>query len=81
VEIGEAGPLKSLERPYRKAKGKGKAREWESVHVEPEEGEMALLDKQWEVRQKLLADWILKKRMKIEVLFQEVATLEELMGQ
>jgi hypothetical protein len=64
----------------RSTKGKGKAAEDEAVRNDVSEGEaVGLSDEQWAVRQRFLADWILKKRLEIEALFREVATLEGMM--
>jgi hypothetical protein len=60
-------------------KGKGKATE-EVARNEVSDGEaVGLSDDQWAVRQRFLADRILQKRLEIEALFREVATLEGMM--
>jgi hypothetical protein len=70
------------ERPKRSTKGKGKATEDESAPARvDEDGVMGLSDEQWGVRQRFLADRVLRKRLEIEALFCEVATLEGMMGE
>ena len=76
--VAEAGPSSMAERPRRSTKGKGKATEEEWV-ANGEDEAVGLSDEQWAVRQRFLADRILKKRLEIEALFREVATLEGMM--
>jgi hypothetical protein len=76
--VAEAGPSNMVERPRWSMKGKGKVIEEEWVANREDEA-IGLSDEQWGVRQHFLADWVLKKRLKIEALFQEIVTLEGMM--
>jgi hypothetical protein len=80
-ETVEAGPSRLSDRPTRSSKGKGNAAEYLETG-EVEEGEMfGLSDERWGIRQRHLADRIFQKRLEIEVLFREIATIEAMMAE
>jgi hypothetical protein len=80
-EVAEAGPSKVSERPAKSSKGKEKAVNFLEMGEVEEAESVGLSDEQWSVHQRFLADRILQKRLEIEALFREVATLEGMMGE
>jgi hypothetical protein len=78
-EVIEAGPSKVSERPVKSSKGKEKAVNFLETGELEETESVGLSDEHWSVRQRFLANCILQKRLEIEALFREVATLEAMM--
>jgi hypothetical protein len=67
------------ERPAKSLKGKEKAVEFLEMGKVEEAESVGLSDEHWGVHQRFLADQIFKKRLEIEALFKEIASIEAMM--